>query len=137
MVVFEYPITVRFQHCDPAGIVFYPRYFEMVNACVEAWFEEALGYSFGRLHKQLHIGIPTVEAKAEYVRPSRLEDQLTLRLQVTKLGRASVSLQIDIVQADELRVTNKVTLVLTDLAAMKSIAWTSQPQLLHAIEAYI
>ena len=25
---------VRFQHCDPAGIVFYPRYFEMLNSVV-------------------------------------------------------------------------------------------------------
>ena len=28
---------VLFKHCDPAGIVFYPRYFEMINDCVEAF----------------------------------------------------------------------------------------------------
>ena len=33
---------VRFEHCDPAGIVFYPRYFEMINGTVEDWFEEDL-----------------------------------------------------------------------------------------------
>ena len=33
--------TVRFGDCDPAAIVFYPRYYEMLNATIEEWF--ALG----------------------------------------------------------------------------------------------
>jgi 4-hydroxybenzoyl-CoA thioesterase len=31
---------VLFKHCDPAGVVFYPRYFEMINDCVEALFDD-------------------------------------------------------------------------------------------------
>ena len=33
---FTAEMTVAFRHCDPAGIVFYPRYFEMINDFVEA-----------------------------------------------------------------------------------------------------
>jgi acyl-CoA thioesterase FadM len=33
---------IRFQHIDYAGIVFYPRFLEMLNGLVEDWFEEAL-----------------------------------------------------------------------------------------------
>jgi acyl-CoA thioesterase FadM len=29
---------VRFSHCDPGGIVHFPRYFDMVNSAVEDWF---------------------------------------------------------------------------------------------------
>ena len=36
---------VLFKHCDPAGIVFHPRYFETVNDCVAAFFD-ALGDPF-------------------------------------------------------------------------------------------
>ena len=50
---FEEVQTVRFQHCDPAGIVFYPRYYEMLNLTVERFFERQLGYSFNRLHTEL------------------------------------------------------------------------------------
>ena len=32
-------VEVRFRHFDPAGIVFYPRYFEMINDFVEEWFD--------------------------------------------------------------------------------------------------
>ena len=42
-------IPVEFNHCDPAGIVFYPRYFEMVNSVVENFFLEDVGYSFARM----------------------------------------------------------------------------------------
>ena len=34
-MAFVFPQKVRFQHCDPAGIVFYPRYFEMLNTTIE------------------------------------------------------------------------------------------------------
>jgi len=50
---------VRFQHCDPAGIVFYPRYFEMINATVEEWFAQRLGVPFETLHGALGAAVPT------------------------------------------------------------------------------
>ena len=133
---FEMQQTVRFQHCDPARIVFYPRYFEMVNQCVEAWFDEAIGISFGTMHEQLKIGIPTVDVNTQFIKPSRLEDRLVLRLQVVELGRASLRLKIEISSDEELRVVNQVTLVLVDLEQMKSVAWVTQPQLLQALQQY-
>ena len=27
-------VPVRFSHCDPAGIVYFPRYFDMINGVV-------------------------------------------------------------------------------------------------------
>ena len=39
----EMNVEVGFRHCDPAGIVFYPRYAEMVNDTVEHWFKHGLG----------------------------------------------------------------------------------------------
>ena len=34
---------IRFSHCDPAGIGFYPRYVELVNEVVEDWCNDGLG----------------------------------------------------------------------------------------------
>ena len=42
-------VEVRFRHCDPAGIVFYPRYFEMINDFVEEWFDKGMGLPFHAL----------------------------------------------------------------------------------------
>ena len=38
MKLFKYAIDIGFRHCDPAGIVFYPRYFEMMNDAIEIFF---------------------------------------------------------------------------------------------------
>jgi 4-hydroxybenzoyl-CoA thioesterase len=37
---------VLFKHCDPTGIVFYPRFFEMINDAVEAMFSDLLDRPF-------------------------------------------------------------------------------------------
>lgn len=133
-MVFEFPQTVRFQHCDPAGIVFYPRYFEMVNTCVETWFEERLSASYNYLHIDCQVGVPTVHIESDFVRTSRLEDRLVLRLSLQKLGSKSIDLVIDILAAEELRARFKLTLVLVDLQRMESMPWKRQPELLAALE---
>ena len=84
---------VRFADCDAAGIVFYPRYFEMLNGVVEDWFAGPLGASFRELHMERHVSVPTAAVEARFIAPSRLEDDLTFSLTVTKLGGASCGLR--------------------------------------------
>lgn len=79
---------IRFQHIDYAGIVFYPRFLEMLNCLVEDWFEEALGLPFSKMH-QTH-GIPTVDLKVQFKNAARLGDVLTKKLWVKELGGASL-----------------------------------------------
>ncbi|MEG1266654.1 MAG: acyl-CoA thioesterase, partial [Myroides sp.] len=52
---------IRFRHTDFAGIVFYPRFLEMLNDLVEDWFDEALDRPFSKIHET--NGIPTVDLK--------------------------------------------------------------------------
>ena len=92
--MFYYQQKILFQHCDPAGIVFYPRYYEMLNACVEAWFDEALGYSFAKMHGAAGQGVPTVWQNAEFHAPSRHGDALCFALRVTQVGTSSLDLAV-------------------------------------------
>ena len=43
---------IRFHHCDPAGIVFYPQYFVLMNELVEDWFDRRLCVPFAELHQR-------------------------------------------------------------------------------------
>lgn len=79
---------IRFKHVDYAGIVFYPRFLEMLNDLVEDWFEEALERPFSKIHET--NGIPTVDLKVQFKQPARLGEILTKKLWVIKLGGASV-----------------------------------------------
>ncbi|THD32489.1 thioesterase family protein [Flavobacterium lindanitolerans] len=79
---------IRFQHVDYAGIVFYPRFLEMLNALVEDWFEEALERPFATIHET--NGIPTVDLKVQFRKAARLGEILTKYLWVKNLGSASM-----------------------------------------------
>ena len=111
-MVFEFQQKVLFKHCDPAGIVFYPRYFEIINDCVEAFFDEVLGWPFETLLKD--GGVPTVQIATEFKAPNRHGDWLVLELRVAKLGRTSMSLEIAASTGGEARFEVKQTLVCVD-----------------------
>ena len=91
--VFTVRRRVRFADCDAAGIVFFPRYFEMLNGVVEDWFAGPLGVSFRELHLERGSSVPTAALTATFTAPSRLEDELDLSLSVTRLGGASCGLR--------------------------------------------
>ncbi len=118
---FEKHQKVLFRHCDPAGIIFYPRYFEMVNDLVEAFFDEALGWPFEELLQTQ--GVPTAEIRLRFAAPSRHGDHLRLQLEVTRLGRASMGLALRAEDnAGELRFEGESVLVHID-ANGKPCAW--------------
>ena len=103
--------VVRFQHCDPAGIVFYPRYYEMLNATIEEWFDVRLGWSFAAIHGEMGMGVPTAQQGTRYHAPSRLGDRLDFALVPVRLGRSSVTLAVEAGCDGERRVSFATTLV--------------------------
>lgn len=117
---YTYPQKILFKHCDPAGIVFYPRYFEMMNDCIEAFFDDVLGLPFSSLHK---IGaVPTAEISTRFLTPGKLGDLLAIRLEVSSLGRSSLGLHLRATCDEETRFETTSTLVLVDSAG-RPTAW--------------
>ena len=113
---------VRFADCDAAGIVFFPRYFEMLNGVVEDWFAGPLGLSFRELHLERGASVPTAAVEARFVAPSRLEDELAFALTVTRLGGASCTVRHRITCGGELRFEASQTIVHVG-ASLKPEPW--------------
>jgi 4-hydroxybenzoyl-CoA thioesterase len=109
---FDHPQKIIFRHCDPAGIVFYPRYFEMINDATEAFFADALDCPWEVLHETANI--PTAEITTRFTAPSRHGDLLNIRIEVTNLGRSSLSLAFTATSGAETRFTANSTLVRID-----------------------
>jgi len=123
-VAFTTQRKVRFQHCDPAGIVFYPRYFEMINSVVEDWFEEIVQRDFNQLHVESGTGVPTAAIDTQFHAPSRLGERLTFELAVQAVGRSSLTLQITAYCGEQKRLTSNSTLVYVDLNSGQPMPWT-------------
>ena len=120
--VFTTERSVRFADCDAAGIVFFPRYFEMLNGVVEDWFAGPLQVSLRELHVNRRVSVPTAAVEARFIAPSRLEDELTFALTVTRLGRSSCSLRHRISAGGTLRFEASQTFVYVGLS-LKPEPW--------------
>lgn len=122
MTRFTRDIIVRFAHCDPAGIIFYPRFFGLVNEMVEDWFA-SLGHSFNALHVEQRKGVPTVRFETEFVGPVRIGDRLQQSLGVEAIGRTSCQLKHIASVDGRMAARFDQTIVFTDLATMHAEPW--------------
>ncbi len=107
---------IRFSHCDPAGIVYFVHFFDMVSAIVEDWFREVVGLPFQEMHLERRVGFPIVNTGCEFFRPAHLGDTLVLELAIAKLGGSSIEFAIrGAVDGEEkFRARHKVAMVSLD-----------------------
>ncbi len=101
--VFRVDVPIRFSYCDPAGIVYFPQFFNLINSLMEDWFMEGLATSYPALIMNERVGTPTVDIQCEFLKPCRYGEILTMELSVAKLGRTSFQLVHEGKVADELR----------------------------------
>ena len=96
-------VTVEWGDCDPAGIVFYPRYFAMFDASTGALFAAALGMTkFQMLRHFGVVGFPMVDTRASFRVPSRFGDVIRIETQATALRRSSFDVTHRILRGDTL-----------------------------------
>jgi len=100
---------ILFKHCDGAGIVFYPRYFEIINDCVEAFFFDALDFPFENLHDS--NAIPTAQISTTFTAPSRHGDILEIELRCLQIGKSSLNINLTARCGEEVRFNSDSTLV--------------------------
>ena len=81
---------IEWGECDPAGIVFYPRFFAMFDNATTLLFSAALGmtkYEF--LAKYDCAGYPMVDTRARFLVPARFGDDVTIETSITEIKRSS------------------------------------------------
>jgi len=98
-------LRIEWGDCDPAGIVFYPRYFAMFDTSTTALFERALGTTKVQFLKTYDFaGYPMVDTRARFVSPTRFGDDVVIETKVTELKRSSFSVQHLLTKGDTLAV---------------------------------
>jgi 4-hydroxybenzoyl-CoA thioesterase len=94
-------VQVGWGDCDPAGIVFYPRFY--------AWMDtvsHVLAREMGIARESMIapgsalLGFPVVGTQAQYLSPARMDDVLEVRTRVAHIGRTSLSLRHEIVRLE-------------------------------------
>jgi YbgC/YbaW family acyl-CoA thioester hydrolase len=101
---------VQFAETDMAGVVHFANYFRWMEEVEHAYFR-SVGLSVAMKHDGREIGWPRVTVACEYYGPLRFEDEVELRLRVTKVGQKSFSYEVDFLKASQVAALGRVTSV--------------------------
>ena len=82
---------IRFDDVDGAGIVYYPKFFDLCHAAFEDFFDSAAPISYPELIRDRRQGFPTVAIESEFTAPLAYGDMAIIKLSVATIGRSSVS----------------------------------------------
>ena len=93
MLVNSRNVRIEWGDCDPAGIVYYPRYFAFFDASTAALFERALGMTKHDYLKAYDFaGHPLVSTQSRFIIPTRFGDDVRIESTITELRRSSFDL---------------------------------------------
>jgi 4-hydroxybenzoyl-CoA thioesterase len=88
-IVSRKTIHIEWGDCDPAQIVYYPRYLEYFDGCTTALFKKAGLSKMEMLKTYRIIGIPMVDLRVSFMAPSSFSDDVTVESEVTEWRRSS------------------------------------------------
>jgi YbgC/YbaW family acyl-CoA thioester hydrolase len=117
--VFSTGIAMR--HTDAAGIVFFPRYYEMMHDAFEA-FLGSRGLSPAQILKESTYFLPVVRCECEYRSPLFWGDPVDIQITVREIRRRSFTLGYRFVHGHKVYAAGATTHVTADKASKKSIA---------------
>ncbi len=125
-MTFSRTYPLRFAHCDPAGIAYYPRYFEICDGAIEDWTEAVIGVPRRVMHLDMGLALPTVTLDAEFTAVSRLGDPLDIAIEVTSVGNSSVGLRAEVSSNGEQRFAVRYKQVLMTMVTGEAMPWPDE-----------
>jgi acyl-CoA thioester hydrolase len=84
-----FDVRVYYEDTDAGGVVFYANYLKYMERGRTEWLR-ALGFDQSRLARESGLLFVVRNLDMAYRRPARLDDVLTIRSRVTRVGRASI-----------------------------------------------
>ena len=91
---FRRPVTISWGDCDPAGIVFNPRFFHMFDTSTWMLFEAAFDLKAPEINPTYGIfGIALVNAKASFMKPAKFGDTVEIASRVSEFRRSSFDVE--------------------------------------------
>ena len=135
MPAFETDKLIRFHHCDPAGIVFYPQYFVLFNELVEDWFNDGLHIDYAEFHQVQRLGTPMAHLECDFLSPSKIGEVLRFQLTVKKIGATSLRLAVEARADEHVRVRATLVVVLASMVTHRPVPFP--PELRAKLEPYV
>jgi acyl-CoA thioesterase FadM len=114
-------VRIRFSHCDPAGIVYFPRAFDILNGVVEDWFGEGLGLDYYDIVGRRRVGLGYAHTACDFSAPAMMGDTLSYSVAIIRIGAKSLGLEVSARRGATPMLTADLVIVATDLIRHVSI----------------
>ncbi len=112
-------LRVYYEDTDAAGIVYYANYFRFIERG-RTEFLRTLGHDQNALMKD-GIAFAVRSVNAEFLKPAKLDDLLTVETSIASLGRAQVTFAQCILRDHELLLDAKIRVACIDPTRAKPI----------------
>lgn len=110
----EFALRIYYEDTDLAGIVYYANYLKFIERARSEWVR-SLGIDQVRLRRDHGIVFAVRRLEADYLRPARFDDDLTVLTRPAGATGARIQLEQEVLRAGERLFAAQVTLVcLTD-----------------------
>ena len=119
--VFTLPVRVYFEDTDAGGVVYYANYLKYLERCRTEWLRRD-GHQQGELLREASIAFVVRSISADYLKPARLDDLLSVSMEVTRITRAQIFFRQSIRRGDEELLTAQVQVVCVNPAQMKIVS---------------
>ena len=93
-------VFIEWGDCDPAGIVYYPRYFVMFDNATVALFAAAGLKKHEMVKSYDMVGFPMVDTGAKFIIPSKWGETITIESQVSDWRRSSFDIKHRVLKDD-------------------------------------
>ena len=119
--VFTLPVRVYFEDTDAGGVVYYANYLKYLERCRTEWLRSD-GHQQGELLREASIAFVVRSISADYLKPARLDDLLSVSMEVERITRAQIFFRQHIRRGDEALLTAQVQVVCVNPAQMKIVS---------------
>lgn len=104
---FSWPVRVYYEDTDAGGVVYYANYLKFFERARSEWLR-ALKAGQQNLLEEHRLMFVVTGVDIEYRAPARLDDALTVNVQIDKIGRASMQFAQEVRRGTSLLVSGKV-----------------------------
>ena len=118
-MTFSVERQIRFHHCDPAGIVFFPQFFYLLHEAKEDFLAH-IGFPQHRMITS-GFGTPVVDIKTGFQGMCRYGDDITISVSISKIGNSSIGMDYEIHSVGMLKLTSSWVLVYSTLPGGKPV----------------
>ena len=103
MFVNKRTVRIEWGDCDPAGIIYFPRYFVIMDNCTAHLFERATGLTKQQLtQRHAFIGFPMVDIRAKFHVPTSYGDDVVVESKITEFGKSRFEVEHRLMKGDRL-----------------------------------